>query len=472
MLSGDEVLLDGHALRAFCEQHRSGDAGAYLLGVRFGPRCFYSSARLARSTAGWRYVGRAHEVLVDSERRSAKRECIGPTILHDRPPHPEASRRRWERDLELLREDHAADPENPRYVYYLAQTLDCLGRVAEASRWYETRTNMGGWSEEVFYSLYRHAGCRAALGDNDGALRLFLRAHSVQPDRAEPLYRIARFYHRHKDHALTYLFAARAAQIPMPKGLRLFVDPPVYEHLSHELVGISAYYVGEYENGRRSAAQALLHHPEQTHLQRNIGHYYDTSIAAPASHAVLVVGTGRCGSSAVAGMLAAYGIPMGDTLIEPDATNPEGFHEDAPFVALNCAIGTVSEIAKHSMARYLRYRCKDAVWGVKDPRLCNTWPVVVPLLPCPFTVVHVTRDLDATVASYNKAYGPRPDGWRELIETRARRVAKFASQSNAVEVAYESLLEDPAGQLLRILSRLPATCRQGCVERAAATIKG
>lgn len=479
MLSGDETLVDGAELRTFCEQHRADSEGAYLVGVDFGPRCFYPSPRLARASACWRHMGRVHEVLVSPHGSSASVEVAGCNIRHDKRDAPEHSTARWEESLALMLEEHAANPANTRTVFYIAQNLHCLKRYDEAAEWYEKRFKMGGWPEEVFFSLYRRAECMGALGNVDLAVKLHMASHSVAPDRAEPLYRIAEHYRARNDHALTYLFASRAAALPMPGGLRLFVDPPIYQHLAHELVGISAYYIGEDAAGRRSASRALLHHPDRPHLAKNLGFYFDNAegVVTAGSHAVIVLGTGRSGTSAVAGMLEAYGIPMGDDLLEADTTNPHGFYEDAPFVALNEALLAGSGQAAASMQKYLLYRAAPAsVWGIKDPRLCDSWPQIKDLLPCSYTVVHVTRPLDAVVESCVRAYGerPGPTGWREIMERRAERAAQIASETNAVEVPFEKLLDEPEDWLIRILSYIPRsiiTTRQSRSEQAALTIR-
>ena len=40
-------------------------------------------------------------------------------------------------------------------MLYLAQSYFDLGDYANARRWYQRRADMGGWEEEVYYSLYR-----------------------------------------------------------------------------------------------------------------------------------------------------------------------------------------------------------------------------------------------------------------------------------------------------------------------------
>ena len=51
----------------------------------------------------------------------------------------------------------ALDPGNRRYVFYLAQSYRDAGEREVALVQYDRRAAMGGWDEEVWYSLYQSA---------------------------------------------------------------------------------------------------------------------------------------------------------------------------------------------------------------------------------------------------------------------------------------------------------------------------
>ena len=127
MLSGDEILHDPLALRAFCESYRDHGNGAYDMRIQFGDSS-YASARLARTDANWRYVGVTHEVLIKPGESPPSIEVPEAYIFHDRSARdPEGQRQRWEKDKELLERQFAEQPSDTRTAFYLAQTLECLG---------------------------------------------------------------------------------------------------------------------------------------------------------------------------------------------------------------------------------------------------------------------------------------------------------------------------------------------------------
>jgi hypothetical protein len=175
---------------------------------------------------------------------------------------------------------------------------------------------------------------------------------------------------------------------------------------------------------------------------------------------VVVIGTGRSGTSALAAMLQSYGVDMGPDPISADHANPNGYFEDGPLVALDAALLATNP---GPVDRYLRnYLCRRAndseLWGVKDPRLCQTWTTVKKFLPCPYTVVHVHRPIEECVASCVRAYGGDEQQWRELMETRDDLARSISDDEDAVSVSYPELLERPADCLRRIAERLPERC--------------
>lgn len=277
MLSGDETLVNGNALRAFCQQHadeQGCEHDAYYVRISFGTTV-YDSARLARSSAEWRYEGVTHEVLTREGSPPPSIRVPDAYVLHDLQHRDAAGqKRRWSQDLELLSAEARQKPKDTRTAFYLAQTLECLGRYAKAFAAYDKRVRLGGWEEEVYESMFRKARVADALGRSwSDVQQLYLDAHSHSPHRAEPLYAIAWHWYQKQNWPLTYLFASRGAALPLPERATLFVDREVYDHKLLDLVGTSAFYVNELKSGREALAKALERLPEDPRLLRNLSFY-------------------------------------------------------------------------------------------------------------------------------------------------------------------------------------------------------
>jgi hypothetical protein len=274
MLSGDETLRGGAALRRFCEDHAGDGEGAYLVDVRMGEDV-YGSARLARARARWRYVGVTHEFLQGSGGEIAHRRVPEALVFHDvsRRSRAEAAVK-WERDLALLDGVLAAAPGDARAAFYRAQTLECLGRREEAIAAYRYRVALGGWREEVFIALLRIArNARDASWPWPEVERLYLDAWAHGPHRAEPLYDVADHWRRHEDHARAFAFGSAALVIPYPRDDVLFVEADVYAWRAADVVAIAAYYVGRFEEGEAAARRALARMPDDARLARNLAFY-------------------------------------------------------------------------------------------------------------------------------------------------------------------------------------------------------
>ena len=52
----------------------------------------------------------------------------------------------------------------------------------------------------------------------------------MRPQRAEPLVRIAKHYLDENNHALAYIFAKRATELPVPTNEKLTLDLDLYEY--------------------------------------------------------------------------------------------------------------------------------------------------------------------------------------------------------------------------------------------------
>lgn len=106
---------------------------------------------------------------------------------------------------------------------------------------------------------------------------------------------------------------------------------------------------------------------------------------------LIIAGFHRSGTSALTGLLAGAGVPLGHDLFPPHFSNPDGHFEDRAFVEINDAVlaaaggswrwdGAVrlrpDEAAAAAMRVYCAGRGDSARWAVKDPRaglLAEAW---------------------------------------------------------------------------------------------------
>ena len=236
MPDADDRLVGGDKLREQLPIDDSGPDG-FMVNLLRGHLDYYLPLVL-RSSHKLRYVGRVHEN-VD---RIIQQKLVGVEVRQDQPPQSrEASKKRWERDALLLGEDLDANPTNPRTLFYLAQTYECLNDKPKAIELYLKRIEVGGWIDETFETHLRLAGIYRATSDDVEADRWLLRAHTFMPERAEPLLKLAQHYHAKDNHALAFLFGDRGAEMPYSRST-LWVDHNAQDDCAR-IASIHAYYL-------------------------------------------------------------------------------------------------------------------------------------------------------------------------------------------------------------------------------------
>lgn len=247
-------------------------ADAYLV-LQRGGGYQYANLRMMRRDLPATYRGVTHEHLDLGGHRAEQLD--GLWFLD----HAEGSSRavKYERDLDLLTRGLEEEPDNARYVFYLAQTHRDLGQHREALAAYLRRTVMGGWDEEVWYATFQVAVLHERLHDNDDTvLGAYLAAYELRPTRAEPLVELARYCREHGPrHHLSHLFASRALQIALPAD-RLFLDAGAYGWRVLDELAIASYWIGSHEESA-TRARAALAHPElppehRARIEKNLGY--------------------------------------------------------------------------------------------------------------------------------------------------------------------------------------------------------
>ena len=197
----------------------------------------YANVRLLHRHAQAAYTGLTHEVL-----------CVqGQTVALSGwafTDHADGGNRpeKYTRDERLLREQLQEDPQHPRTLFYLAQTLRDKGEPAAAVELYKQRMAAGGWAEEVWYAAYQIAVCHQRLGQWAEMAQACLHAYNLRPTRAEPLVLLAKQQAQEGQHDAALLLLEQALRIERPVSDQLFVEHHAYGEAVRELISISGFY--------------------------------------------------------------------------------------------------------------------------------------------------------------------------------------------------------------------------------------
>jgi tetratricopeptide (TPR) repeat protein len=146
----------------------------------------------------WQSIGAVHEytMLPSGSYKSEVTDAI--QITHS-PAVDAPEKYQWY--LKLLQDDFKNDPDNPRTLFYLAQTHLMLGNLKQAKIFYDKRRSMAGWDEETFYAAYMYATLQQKWIDKQATLTI---AWEFRPTRLEPLYDLAHGYNELGQYATAH----------------------------------------------------------------------------------------------------------------------------------------------------------------------------------------------------------------------------------------------------------------------------
>jgi len=215
----------------------------------------YTNARLLSAGVDGRYRGVTHEFL-DVASAGRIPEEVAYFIDHaDGANRPD----KFKRDIRLLEKGLKDEPDNVRYMYYLASSYRDAGQPVAAATWFRRRVEAGGWDEEVWQAQVSYAHARKDSGYKDEFVGNLLDAYCRRPTRAEAMYDLARWYREHVNMQAAALACAEAVEhLPKPND-SLFVNDYVYEVGIKEEISIAAAYVpGKFDKGRRATDELGL----------------------------------------------------------------------------------------------------------------------------------------------------------------------------------------------------------------------
>ncbi len=201
---------------------------------------------------------------------------------------------------------------------------------------------------------------------------------------------------------------------------------------------------------------------------------------SPRSCAVVVLGAGRSGTSAVTRGLAALGVDLGDRLRRGWGKNPTGFFEDRDILALNRRLKRALGVRGDSVrlidaaawddpalaalraeaVETLRARFGGKpLWGYKYGRTLRFlpfWEAVHEALDLDVRYVLALRNPLSVAASRGKLDPRRGRQQKSDLEWLVNVVPYFrrARSRPLVAVDFDALLADPEGQLARITEGL------------------
>jgi glycosyltransferase involved in cell wall biosynthesis len=218
----------------------------------------YTRKQLVSNQLLWRYRGVLHEYIESDQPHS-----VGHLPWQMRRNHDGARRRNsdtYAKDAQIFLRALETERDaflRSRYTFYLAQSFRDSHQAQEAIIYYQQRAQMGGWQEEVFYSLYQVATLKEGLAyPDDDVLAAYEAANQASATRIEALHGASKLCRTKGRYAEGYAYARRGLGRPYPADA-LFGQPWIYETGLLDEFAVNAYWVGNYTECLDACLQIL-----------------------------------------------------------------------------------------------------------------------------------------------------------------------------------------------------------------------
>ena len=176
---------------------------------------------------------------------------------------------KFERGEKLLRDDLQQDPNNERSFFYLANTLQCEGKLEEAQEYYKKRIEAGGWEQERYFSAYQLCKICYRVGKRAEAEYWAQTAQGFDPQRIEALVFLVQQLRERGEHYKAWHYLLRAG-VPKPED-KLFLETEAYEgRVAYERSIVHYYVSQDRAQGMRYLLEAL---PKHGHAIANMRFY-------------------------------------------------------------------------------------------------------------------------------------------------------------------------------------------------------
>ncbi len=205
----------------------------------------YKRVQLVNNHLDWKWIGVLHETIQCPRAKTV--DTINGVV---NVAKPEGNRskdpQKFQKDAKLLETALKTEPNNTRYVFYLAQSYRDAGDLENALKNYERRITMKGWDQEVFWSMLQVALLKEALGkDSKEVIDSYKQAYAYRPTRVEPLYYLAVYQRKLNNYEESYKAACQGLALKESDDI-LFLSEWITDYGLLLEYSIAAYWTGHY----------------------------------------------------------------------------------------------------------------------------------------------------------------------------------------------------------------------------------
>ena len=222
----------------------------------------YYSNRVLKTKNELRYIYTIHEVVQKENNITVVIPKDQAWIYDHRADYMEKrTLNRKQYDLQLLYDMLEEEPENPRHLYYLAQTYNCIEDHENAAIWFEKRATSkhDGHIQEAVDSYFELARIYNFKMNKPWALceETYMKSYELDPTRPDPLYFIGIHYFMENNHAAAFDYFKRAFALGYPIHAQFSLKPTLTYHFLPKFLAQLCYEFNDHKLGLEAAERFL-----------------------------------------------------------------------------------------------------------------------------------------------------------------------------------------------------------------------
>ena len=157
------------------------------------PNFFYKNIRIVKNGKDISYVGVTHEYVNLPSGRVIDNIPMTQLFIND-VGDGGSKTEKYDRDIRLLTQGLTDDPNNVRYIFYLANSYKDSGKKEDAIKWYKKVIDGNNWNQEKYMSCLHIYHCYNALKQQEHGMFYLVKSFAYDRERAECLYELVSYY--------------------------------------------------------------------------------------------------------------------------------------------------------------------------------------------------------------------------------------------------------------------------------------
>jgi len=240
--------------------------------IQGSPNFHNQNIRIIRNDPAYQYWGVTHEY-VELPIWATTDHIDRNTLFINDIGDGGSKENKYHRDIALLKKGLEMTHNNPRYLFYLANSYRDSSQYDLAIETYKKRIEVGGWIQETWHSYYSIGNCYMYLKQPANAIYYWLEAYHHMPTRIENLYKIVNHYRCECKYDLAMIFyeIANTVRLQNRYNNALFLEADVYDYKLDYEFSIIGYYCKQTNDVMCRTSMKILNNANiAEHLQMSV----------------------------------------------------------------------------------------------------------------------------------------------------------------------------------------------------------